>query len=137
MHLATDGAPMNTDDKRFDWITEKIIGCAFLVHNKMGCGFSEKVYENSLLIELRNAGLSVLQQVPIEVRYDGHVVGDYIADLIVEGTVIIEIKAVRAFDDVHSAQCINYLAATGLPVCLLINFGKRVEVKRFAGQTLS
>src|SRR5438034_4812618 len=129
---------MNTDeDKRFDWITEKIIACAYKVHNKLGSGFSEKVYENSMLIELRRASLSVQAQVPVQVRYDGEVVGDFIADLVVEGTVIIELKAIKACDELHHAQCINYLAATGLPVCLLINFGKRVEVKRFAGKSLA
>jgi len=127
---------MNTDEeKRFDWITEKIIACAFKVHNKLGSGFSEKVYENAMILELQKAGLPVSRQVPIQVRYDGTVVGDFIADLVVEGTIIIELKAIKALDELHYAQCINYLAATGLPVCLLINFGKRVEVKRLAGKS--
>ena len=124
-------------DKRFDWITEKVIACAFKVHNKMGCGFSEKVYENSMMIEIRGNGLDVVQQVPIVVRYDEAIVGEFVADLVVEGTVMIELKAIKSLDDVHAAQCINYLAATGLPVCLLINFGKKVEVKRFAGKSLT
>ena len=82
--------------------------------------------------ELTKAGLAVVQQHPIPVMYDGVLVGDFVADLLVEGKVLIELKSVRAFDEIHSAQCINYLVATGLPVCLLINFGKRVEVKRLA-----
>ena len=127
---------MNTDDKRFDPITERVIGCAFMVHNKLGCGFSEKVYENALAHELKKAGLTVLQRQPIKVWYDGVIVGDYIADLIVEGVILIELKACKSLDDAHTAQCLNYLAATRLPVCLLINFGKRVEVRRLAGPAL-
>ena len=127
---------MNTDDRRFDGITEKIIGCAYKVGNGLGCGFLEKCYENALAHELRKAGLRVEQQVPLKVWYDGIVVGEYVADLIVEGAVLVELKAIQALENVHSAQCINYLAATRLPVCLLINFGKRVDVKRIAGPTL-
>jgi GxxExxY protein len=121
---------MNTDEDKINLLTEKIIGCAFKVHNVLGCGFAERVYENALLLELREAGLVVQQQVPIVVRYRDAVVGEYVADLIVNETVLIEIKAVRNFDDGHTAQCLNYLAATIIPICLLINFGKRVEVKR-------
>ena len=97
----------------------------------------EKVYENALAHELRKAGLNVQQQVGIKVWYDGIIVGEYVADLIVEGVVLVELKAIQALDSVHTAQCINYLAATKLPVCLLINFGKRVDLKRIAGPTLS
>ena len=96
--------------------------------------FLEKVYENALMHELRKAGLSAIQQHAIPVLYDGVIVGDYIADIIVEGVVIIEIKACAAFDKSHQAQCINYLKATNLPVCLLMNFGKtRLEFKRIVG----
>jgi len=112
-------------------ITERIIGCAFAVGNTLGSGFLEKVYENALVHELRKSGLSVQPQYPIQVLYDGVVVGDFIADLWVEGRVLVEVKAVRDFNDVHLAQCLNYLKATGLTVCLLINFGgSRVEIKR-------
>jgi GxxExxY protein len=135
--LATDGAPMSTDDRRYDWITEKIIGCAYKVASKLGCGFLEKCYENALAFELRKAGLRVEQQVPLKVWYDEVVVGDYVADLLVEGVVLVELKAIQALDVIHTAICINYLAATKLPVCLLINFGRRVSVKRIAGPTLS
>jgi GxxExxY protein len=122
---------MNADERRLDEITDKIIGCAFVVSNVLGTGFLEKIYENALAYELRNAGLVVAQQHAIAVRYKGVLVGEYIADLLVENEVVIEIKAVRAFDDIHAAQCMNYLKATGLRVCLLLNFGKpRVEVKR-------
>lgn len=128
---------MNADDKRFDWMTERIIGCAFKVGNALGSGFLEKVYENALAHELRKAGLHVAQQVPIKVWYDGVVVGEYIADLAVEGVVIVELKAGKALDQAHLAQCINYLTATRMPVAILINFGKRVEFKRIAGPSLT
>lgn len=125
---------MHTDEERLNKITETIIGCAFKVANELRSGFLEKVYENAMVIELRNAGLAVVQQHPITIRYQGHVVGEYTADLFVKGLVLVELKAVRNFDDAHTAQCLNYLAATGAAVCLLINFGKCVEVKRFRGK---
>jgi GxxExxY protein len=112
-------------------VTEKIIGCAFTVSNTLGAGFLEKVYENALALEIQKAGLKVLQQYPIHVRYDGVVVGEYFADLLVQDKVVVEIKAVKAFDEAHWAQCLNYLKATGLRLCLLLNFGKpRLEIKR-------
>ncbi len=120
---------MNADE--LNSLTEQIIGCAYVVSNGLGCGFLEKVYENALDHELRKAGLEVQRQFPIQVRYDGEVVGEYTADLLVEGDVLVELKAVKDFDDVHMAQCLNYLKATGLKLCLLLNFGKpRVDVKR-------
>jgi GxxExxY protein len=88
-------------------LTQRIIGCAYRVANSLGCGFIEKVYENALLLELRSAGLQVQQQAAIQVRYNGSIVGEYVADLIVERAVIIEIKAVKALDDMHAAQCLN------------------------------
>lgn len=112
-------------------ITEKIIGCLYQVSNSLGCGFLEKVYENASGIAIAKAGLRVQQQFPIQVRYEGVVVGDYFADLLVEELVLVELKTVKAFDDVHTAQCLNYLRATGLPVCLLVNFYRpKVEIKR-------
>ena len=122
---------MNADERRLNELTERIIGCAYELSNRMGCGFLEKPYENALRIELMLAGLSVLQQHPIPVLYRGRVVGDYFADLIVEGEVLIELKAIKNFDEIHMAQCPNYLKATGLKVCLLINFAKsKIEIKR-------
>ncbi len=112
-------------------ITEKVIGCLYQVSNSLGCGFLEKVYENASVIAIEKAGLRVQQQFPIQVRYEGVVVGDYFADLLVEELVLVELKTVKAFDDVHIAQCLNYLRATGLPVCLLVNFYRpKVEIKR-------
>jgi GxxExxY protein len=108
-----------------------IIGCSYRVANALGAGFLEKVYENAMAYELRRAGLSVHQQHPIIIRYDNVVVGEYAADLLVEDTVLVELKACRATDDIHLAQCMNYLKATSRPVCLLINFGTpRVQLRR-------
>jgi GxxExxY protein len=100
---------MNTDGHKseIDRVTEKIIGCAFTVGNRLGCGFLEKVYENALVIELRKAGLRVAQQQLMEVRYDDVVVGTYVADLVVEGGVLLEIKAVKLLDEIHTAQCLE------------------------------
>ncbi|MCA9871329.1 MAG: GxxExxY protein [Anaerolineae bacterium] len=111
-------------------LTFKIIGCAFKVHNALGAGFLEKVYENALRMELVDAGLKVQQQVPIHVRYRGQIVGEYFADLFVEDHVIVEIKAVRKLAPEHEVQLVHYLTATGLEIGLLINFGTSVEYKR-------
>ena len=93
--------------------------------------FVEKVYENALAHELRSASLAVAQQYAIAVRYKDIIVGEYVADLLVANEIIMELKAVRPLDEIHAAQCMNYLKATGLRVCLLFNFGKpRVEVRR-------
>jgi len=101
------------------------------VSNTLGIGFLEKVYENALVHELRKAELSIAQQAAISVRYDGVVVGEYAADIVVNDSVILELKVVSALTDIHRAQCLNYLRATGLRLCLLINFGKpRPEIRR-------
>ena len=114
-----------------DQITEKIIGCAYQVSNTLGSGFLEKVYENALAIEIRKSGLRVEQQFPINVLYKNNIVGEYIADLYVEGTALVELKAIKSLEDIHMAQCLNYLKATDKQICLLINFGKpRVQIKR-------
>lgn len=125
---------MDTDGHGFDAVTEVIIGCGYKISNSLGCGFLEKVYENALAHEMRKSGLSVAQQVRFAVVYDGVEVGEYIADMVVEGVVLVELKAVKSLDDVHLAQCINLLRATNLPVCILMNFAKpRLEVKRLVG----
>ena len=112
-------------------LTEKIINCAYRVSNTLGAGFLEKVYENALAIELQQNGLKATQQHPIMVHYGGNLAGDFIADLLVDDHVIVEIKAAKALDDAHTAQCMNYLKATGIKVCLLVNFGKpRVDIRR-------
>ncbi|HUT54231.1 MAG TPA: GxxExxY protein [bacterium] len=112
-------------------ITEKIIGCAYRVANGLGAGFLEKVYENALTYEMGKAGLNVERQVKLEVRYEKIIVGEFIADLLVESKVLVEIKAVKLLNDAQIAQGMNYLRATGLSVCLLINFGKsKIDIKR-------
>jgi GxxExxY protein len=122
---------MNADSKRLDDISERVIGCAFTVANTLGAGFLEKVYENALVHELAKAGLMVRQQIAIGVEHDGVTVGTYVADLLVENAVVVEVKAVRALDANHDAQCLNYLRATGLTVCLLMNFATpRMEIRR-------
>lgn len=101
------------------------------VSNTLGNGFLEKVYENALVHELRKVGLTVAQQHSTSVLYEGIVVGEYAADILVEGTILVELKAVKTLDEVHLAQCMNYLKATGLRLCLLLNFGRpRLQIKR-------
>jgi len=111
-------------------LTEKIIGCAYSVHNALGAGFLEKVYENALAIELTEQGLQFKQQARLGVRYRGREVGEYFADLLIENRLICELKAVDALTRQHEVQLVNYLAATGMDTGLLINFGNRVTVRR-------
>lgn len=124
---------MDAEERRskINRVTEKIITCGYRVSNTLGSGFLEKVYENALAVELRQDSLGVEQQYAIRVFYRNQPVGDFVADLLVEECVLVELKSARTLDDVHSAQCLNYLKATGLKVCLLVNFGRpRAEVKR-------
>ncbi len=112
-------------------ITEIIIACAFNVYNKMGYGFLESVYEKCMLIELNKHAFKVESQKPIIVKYENEVVGEFKADIIVENTVILELKSVRQIVQAHEVQLVNYLVATGKPVGLIINFGEqKVEVRR-------
>ena len=112
-------------------LTEKIIGCAYRVYNRMGYGFLESVYEKCMLIELEKAGLNPSSQKPIKVYYDDEIVGDFVADIIVNDTIILELKSVRRIVRAHEVQLVNYLVTTRKPVGLLLNFGeKKVEVKR-------
>ena len=113
-----------------DALTQKIIGCAYKVHNTLGSGFLEKVYENALHIELTKQGFSVREQEPIKVYYEGEVVGEYFADLWVENQIIIELKAIQKLSKDHEVQLVNYLTATGIDSGLLLNFGPSVQVKR-------
>jgi len=113
-----------------DLLTRKIIGCAYQVHNTLGAGFVEKVYENALRIELEQQGLRVRQQEPISVTYRGQVVGEYYADLWVDELVVVELKAKMTLAKLHEVQLVNYLTATGVNCGLLLNFGPSVQVKR-------
>ena len=122
---------MNADERRYKEISGTVIGAAFDVSNELGVGFLEKVYENALFVELTLRGLKVRQQQPLTCKYKGVVVGDYVADLIVEDCVLIELKHCQNLDKAHHAQCLNYLRATDLKLCLLINFGKpRIDYDR-------
>jgi GxxExxY protein len=122
---------INADESQLNELSEKIIGAAFEVSNILGVGFLEKVYENALNVELELRGLQVQQQAPLKVYYKDELVGDYFADILVNNEIIIELKTVKEFDDIHIAQCLNYLKITGLKLCLLINFSKpRVDIKR-------
>jgi GxxExxY protein len=112
-------------------LTEKIIGCAYRVYNKMGFGFLESVYEKCLLIEFGKAGLKAESQQSITVYYDGEVVGEFVADILVEDLIIVELKSVQQIVKAHEVQLVNYLTATKRNVGLIINFAeKHVEVKR-------
>ena len=112
-------------------VTETIIGCAYRVYNKMGFGFLESVYEKCLLIELRKAGLDTESQKSITVYYDDEIVREFVADILVNDMIILELKSVRRVIKAHEVQLVNYLIATGKPVGLILNFGERkVEVKR-------
>ena len=111
-------------------ITSKIIECAYKVHNSLGFGFLENVYQNAVIIELKKAGLNAQKEVPIKVFYEDKIVGDYIADIIVEDKVILELKSVKELHPAHEAQLTNYLKATGIEVGLLINFGQSAQIKR-------
>ena len=111
-------------------LTRKIIGCAFKVHNILGKGFLEKIYENAMFIELTKTGISVEKQTPLKVLNEGELVGAYYADLNVEQRIICEIKAVEKLSKSHEVQLVNYLTATGKDTGLLINFSDKVEVRR-------
>ncbi len=112
-------------------LTEKIIGCAYSVYNKMGFGFLESVYEKCMLVELRKEGLKSESQKSLTVFYENEIVGEFIADIIVNDTVILELKSVKQIITAHEVQLVNYLVATGKPVGLILNFSEsKVEVKR-------
>ena len=119
------------DKAKLDAITERIIGAAHKVSNTLGIGFVEKVYENAHAHEMRKDGLTVVQQHPIKVSYDDVVVGEFFVDLLVDDLVLVELKAVSTLNDNHMMQALNYLRASGLPACLLINFGTpRAQIRR-------
>lgn len=113
-----------------DALTASVIGSAFKVHRSLGSGFRETVYENALKIELERLGFFVQQQEPIKVKYEGQVVGDFFADLLVNKCLIVEVKATQTLVKANEVQLVNYLTATGIDTGLLINFGPSVQVKR-------
>jgi GxxExxY protein len=111
-------------------LTHKVIGCAYKVHNVLGPGFLEKVYENALTLELKKLGIDARQQVKLHVWYEGERVGLYFPDLWIEGQLIVELKAVVTLALDHELKLIHYLRATGIDDGLLINFGDTVQIKR-------
>ncbi len=111
-------------------ITDVVLSAFYEVFNRLGYGFLEKVYENALAAELRMRGLNIKQQVPIPVYYKERLVGEYIADLIVEGKVLVELKACKEICEEHEAQLLNYLKATAFEVGLLLNFGPKPTFER-------
>ena len=111
-------------------ITEQIIKAFYKVYNTMGYGFLEKVYEKTLMIELKKMGLEAQRQIEIKVYYEGEEVGDYKADIIVEEKVILELKAADTLCEEHEAQLLNYLKATPIEIGLLLNFGVKPQMKR-------
>ena len=112
-------------DTQRDPLTERIIGCAIEVHRTLGPGLLESTYARALAIELETAGLRVACQVPVPLRYKGHDLGEYRLDLMVEDAVVVEVKAVERFDQVHEAQLLTYLRLTGKRIGLIINFNRR------------
>lgn len=111
-------------------VTERIIHCFYKVYNGLGFGFLKKVYERAMMIELRHAGLSARSQQPVTVYYRGENVGDYSSDIVVEDLIILELKAASALLEEHESQLVNYLRATDIEVGLLLNFGKKPEIRR-------
>ena len=129
---------MNADQRRFDKLSYEILAAAFEVSNTLGAGFLERVYERALVKELSARGLRVTQQAPFTITYKGESVGDYLADLLVEDLILVEIKCSDHFAPEHLAQCINYLRASNLTLCLLLNFQKpKVECKRVVNRYLA
>ena len=116
---------MNEEQFLYKDLSYKIIGLAMEVHRKLGCGFLEKVYENSLMLLFRREGIPAKQQVAVKVYFEGEKVGDYIADILVAGKIILELKTVSTLIEEHKAQTLNYLKATNLQLALLINFGAK------------
>lgn len=115
----------------FKDLSYKIVGLAMEVHNELGPGFLEKVYENALLVMLEENGIRAESQVPVQVQFHGRIVGDFFADIVVENSVILELKAQDRIAEIHKAQTLNYLKATNFRLALLINFGKyRLEYER-------
>ena len=122
--MSTDNNLLHSD------LTERIIGCAYSVYSSLGSGFLEKVYENALAIKLRKTGLKLEQQSPLKIYFEDELVGEYFADLLVDGKIILELKAVTELSKIHEVQLVNYLKATGIRVGLLINFGEKIKIIR-------
>jgi GxxExxY protein len=126
-------ARTDTDRTQANALMERVIGAVFEVSNTLGVGFLEKVYERALVRELAIRGVRAMAQVPLTVRYKGDEVGEYFADILVEDVLMVELKCAEGLANEHTAQCLNYLKASGLGLCLLVNFQRpQVEYKRIA-----
>jgi len=129
---------MNADyqDFKYKELTEKIIKIFYRVYNNLGYGFLEKIYENAMMIEFKKEGIFAVAQFAIKVFYEGEVIGEYYADILVDNKVIVEIKAAKHLVEENEAQLLNYLKATDIEVGLLLNFGTKLEFKRKAFDNL-
>lgn len=129
-----DSPQINADERRYahSELTERIIGVFYEVYNELGYGFVESVYETAMYKALREKGFNVQRQVAVPVWFRGEQIGNFCADLVVDDTVILELKAAQALDAAHIAQLLNYLRATHIEVGLLLNFGKRPNIRRLA-----
>ena len=129
---SSNSGQVHTDYQDFKYreLTERIINVFYKVYNKLGYGFLEKIYENAMMLELKKEGITSASQSPIRVLYEGEIIGEYYADILVDNKVIIEIKASRRLVNENEAQLLNYLKATDIEVGLLLNFGAKPEVKR-------
>ena len=123
--------PLSVDRHSLNLLSERVIGACYEVSNSLGGGFLERVYQKALLAEFEIRGIAAVTEAGYPVEYKGVRVGEYFADLVVEGVLLVETKCVEGFRDEHVAQCLNYLKASGLELCLLVNFRRaRVEIKR-------
>ena len=121
----------NEKDILYKDLSYKIVGLAIEIHNKLGYGFLEKAYENALMLLFRREDIIAKQQTPISVYFEREIVGEYFSDILVENKIILELKAIEKITDVHKAQTLNYLKATGLRLAIILNFGKKkLEYKR-------
>ncbi len=126
---------MIKEEYKFSEITEKIIGCAMKVHNTLGNGFQEVIYQRALAIELGKAGIDFVRELEMPVHYDGQEIGTRRADFLIEGKILVELKSLVNLEDVHLAQVLNYLEAYKLEVGLLLNFGsKKLQFKRLTNE---
>jgi GxxExxY protein len=117
-------------DLKYEELTRKVRDCAYRVFHELGSGFLERVYKNALAVEFQEQSILYEQQKSVTVSYRGRIVGEYVADMVLDNKIIVELKAVKGIEDIHFAQLFNYLKATGFEVGLLINFGPRFTFKR-------
>ena len=122
--------PQNPVILSIDQITEKIIGAAYRVYNTLGAGFKEKIYQRAMVVALKQLGLAVEEEYPLNITFDDQIIGKHRADLFVQNCVMVELKAILELEKANEVQLVNYLCATKIEIGLLINFGQSVQVKR-------